>query len=77
MQNWERFIRIEDDGHAGPARARGLLSKDVQHAARVAEDLGLDLPVTRATAATALQWLSAWGIELPPDPTPAPAKRPG
>lgn len=68
VETWEKFVRIEDDGHAGPARARGLLSKDVQHAARVAEELGLDLPVTRATAETARAWLAAWAAE------PAPAK---
>ncbi|MDH3240431.1 MAG: NAD(P)-binding domain-containing protein [Alphaproteobacteria bacterium] len=73
VQTWERFIRFDDAGHAGPARARGLLSKDVQHAARVAGELGLDLPVTRATAETALKWLAAWAEE----PASGPAKDAG
>ncbi|MDX1485115.1 MAG: NAD(P)-dependent oxidoreductase [Alphaproteobacteria bacterium] len=59
IEDWERFIRIED-GHAGPARARGLFSKDIQHAARLGRDLGLDLPVTQSTADTALRLLAAW-----------------
>jgi 3-hydroxyisobutyrate dehydrogenase len=56
---WERVIRVED-GHAGPQRARGLFSKDVQHAARLAEAYGLDLPVTRETADTATKLIERW-----------------
>lgn len=60
VANWERIISIDENGHAGPGRARGLLSKDVQHAARLAADYGIDAPVTRETAATALKWLATW-----------------
>ncbi len=34
-----------------------LLSKDVQHAAALAESFGLDLPLTKGAAATARAWL--------------------
>jgi len=62
VSNWERVIRVEG-GHAGPQRARGLFSKDVQHAARVAEAYGLDLPVTRTTADTAAKLVERWEAE--------------
>ena len=62
VSQWERVIRVED-GHAGPQRARGLFSKDVQHAARVAAAYGLDLPVTRNTAETAAKLIEHWTAE--------------
>ncbi len=62
IETWERMIRIED-GHTGPQRARGLLSKDVQHAARLAREHHLDLPIALGTADTALRWLDQWSKE--------------
>jgi 3-hydroxyisobutyrate dehydrogenase len=59
IDHWERAIAI-DDGHARPQRARGLLSKDIRHAATLARALGLELPVTESTAATAARWVREW-----------------
>ena len=63
VDNWERVVTIDEDGHAGPGRARGMFSKDIQHAMRLAEHYGIDAPVTRETAAAALRQLAAWAEE--------------
>ncbi len=60
VDNWQRVVTIDEDGHAGPGRARGMFSKDIQHARRLAEHYGIDAPVTRETAAAALRQLAAW-----------------
>jgi 3-hydroxyisobutyrate dehydrogenase len=63
LDNWERVVNIDEDGHASPGRARGMFSKDIQHAARVAEAYGIDAPVTREAAAAALKQLAVWAAQ--------------
>jgi 3-hydroxyisobutyrate dehydrogenase-like beta-hydroxyacid dehydrogenase len=62
ISQWEKVILVED-GHAGPQHARGMYSKDIQHAARLAENYGLEAPLTRGAADTALKWLDTWAAE--------------
>ncbi len=62
VEDWERVVRT-GDGPAGPQRAGGLFNKDIQHAARLAADVGVAAPVTRAAAEEALQWVKEWGKE--------------
>lgn len=61
-KEWPRMLTVEN-GHAAPKRASGLVSKDIVHAMSLAAELGLDLPVARATAHTAAEWLAAWRAE--------------
>ncbi len=59
VMTWDRVFDIKD----GKAVVKPLepddilLSKDVQHAAALAQLLGLDLPLTKGAAATARAWL--------------------
>ena len=62
VSQWDKVIRVED-GHAGPQRASGLFSKDIQHAVRLATAYGLDLPITRGAADTAAKWIKGWAEE--------------
>lgn len=62
VETWERVVRI-GDGPAGPQRTGGIFNKDIQHAARLAADVGVAAPVTRAAAAEALQWVREWAAE--------------
>lgn len=61
VENWERIFDIVD-GHAvpHPAPHGNLYDKDVPHAAALAEWLGLELPLTRATAERVKSWMQSW-----------------
>jgi 3-hydroxyisobutyrate dehydrogenase len=52
---WEKIMRIED-GHVAPQPAGGLFRKDVQHAAKLARDLGLTLELTQGAADVTARW---------------------
>jgi 3-hydroxyisobutyrate dehydrogenase-like beta-hydroxyacid dehydrogenase len=59
VMTWDRVFDVKD-GKLLPPHAEPddiLLSKDVQHAAALAESFGLDLPLTKGAAATARAWL--------------------
>ncbi len=62
IEHWDKVILVAD-GHAGPQRARGMFSKDIQHAARLAAEYGLEAPVTRGAAAAAAKWIKTWEKE--------------
>jgi 3-hydroxyisobutyrate dehydrogenase-like beta-hydroxyacid dehydrogenase len=55
IASWEKTVRIED-GHVLPQPAGGLYSKDVQHAAKFARDLGLTLALTQGAADVTARW---------------------
>jgi 3-hydroxyisobutyrate dehydrogenase-like beta-hydroxyacid dehydrogenase len=57
LRKWERVVRI-DDGHVTPQPADGLYRKDVQHAARLARELGLAHALTQGTADTTARWIA-------------------
>lgn len=58
-RDWERTFEIRD-GHAVAKPATSLLNKDIGHAADLAAEFGLDLPLTRSTAARAAEWVAKW-----------------
>lgn len=60
LAKWKRSLVFEH-GHTEPVRKAGLFSRDIHHAARLAEALGLELRVTKATAETANEWRRKWG----------------
>lgn len=61
VASWDRVFTIEDGQPVHkPEPDDILLSKDVQHAAALAESLGLDLPLTQGAAATARRWIESW-----------------
>lgn len=59
VMTWDRIFEVKDGKlvipHPKPDDI--LLSKDVQHAAALAESFGLDLPLTKGAAATARAWI--------------------
>jgi 3-hydroxyisobutyrate dehydrogenase len=58
---WDRYFDVEDGKVVIPHHEPDdiLLSKDVQHAAALAELLDMDLPLIKGTAATARAWIGA------------------
>ncbi|MDX1486018.1 MAG: NAD(P)-dependent oxidoreductase [Alphaproteobacteria bacterium] len=59
VMTWDRYFTVEN-GQVVPPHPEPddiLLSKDVQHAAALAQSFGLDLPLTKGAAATARAWL--------------------
>lgn len=63
VMTWDRVFEVKDGKIQPPHPEPGdiLLSKDVQHAAALAESFGLDLPLTKGAAATARAWLEGRG----------------
>jgi 3-hydroxyisobutyrate dehydrogenase-like beta-hydroxyacid dehydrogenase len=59
VTDWGRVFDV-GNGHARPLPATNLLNKDIGHAADFAAASGLDLPVTRAIAASAAAWVRTW-----------------
>ncbi|MEX0752784.1 MAG: NAD(P)-dependent oxidoreductase [Xanthobacteraceae bacterium] len=57
IEEWEKIVRIEG-GRVAPQMAGGLFRKDVQHAARLARELGLALALTQGAADTTARWLA-------------------
>lgn len=62
IEQWEKILHVED-GHVEPGRASGIFSKDMQHAAKLARDHGLDLEVSQSAADITARWLGQWAAE--------------
>ena len=62
---WEKCFTVAGT-HAEPRPATNLFNKDVQLADRFAAMSGLDLPVTRGAAATAVAWVKKWASAKSP-----------
>jgi 3-hydroxyisobutyrate dehydrogenase-like beta-hydroxyacid dehydrogenase len=59
IEQWEKILDVQD-GHVEPGRARGIFSKDVQHAARLARELGLNIEMSQTAADITARWLGEW-----------------
>lgn len=58
-ERWEELFVIRD-GHAWHRPSTNLFRKDVGLAAKLAQEFGLDAPVTQGAAQTALRWVKEW-----------------
>ena len=68
-ERWEEIFVIKD-GHAWHRPSTNLFRKDVGLAAKLAQEYGLDTPVTNGAAQTALRWVREWdemGVTRDPD----------
>jgi len=62
IEQWDKILWVED-GHVEPGRASGIFSKDAQHAAKLARELGLDLEMSQTAADITARWLGKWAAE--------------
>ena len=58
-ERWEELFVIKD-GHAWHRPSTNLFRKDVGLAAKLAQEFGLDAPVTQGVAQTAVRWVKEW-----------------
>lgn len=59
IAHWESLFTIVDN-HARIRPATNLFRKDIFLAAKLAQSYGVDAPVTRGSAQTAVRWIDLW-----------------